>query len=155
MRYCGIDPGVAGAAAMIDTDTATVQVVDLPQGPYGVDPVALAEQLDDAWGLRSVTLEDNRAVGSNGSLANFSMGRAVGLIIATCLLRGIAVHRVKPQAWQQSVGVSNVKAAERKEAHRQRAQELFPELHAELKRKRDHNRADALLIAEYTRRGPK
>jgi len=139
---------------MIDTDTATVCVVDLPQGPYGVDPVAFVEQLD-AWGVRSVTLEDNRAVGSNGSLANFSMGRAVGLIVSAVIVTGRALHRVKPQEWQQSVGVSQVKAAERKEAHRQRARELFPECETELKRKADHNRADALLIAEYARRGPK
>ena len=154
MRYCGIDPGVAGAVALIDTDEARVEVVDLPSGPLGVDPVALQEQLK-AWGVRSVTLEDNRAVGSNGSLANFSMGRCVGLIVATVLLSNCALHRVKPQEWQQSTGLSNVKAAERKDAHRMRAMELFPELHDELKRKRDHNRADALLITEFARRGPK
>lgn len=154
MRYCGIDPGVAGAIALIDTDEARAEVVDLPSGPLGVDPVALQEQLK-AWGVRSVTLEDNRAVGSNGSLANFSMGRCVGLIVATVLLSECALHRVKPQEWQQSTGLSNVKAAERKEAHRYRAMELFPELRDELKRKSDHNRADALLITEYARRGPK
>lgn len=154
MRYCGIDPGVAGAIALIDTDEAKVEVVDLPSGPLGVDPVALQEQLK-AWGVRSVTLEDNRAVGSNGSLANFSMGRCVGLIAATVLLSDCALRRVKPQEWQQATGLSNVKAAERKEAHRFRAMELFPELRDELKRKRDHNRADALLITEYARRGPK
>jgi hypothetical protein len=83
------------------------------------------------------------------------MGRCVGLIAATVLVTGRALHRVKPQQWQQSVGVSNLKAAERKDGHRMRAMELFPELHDELKRKADHNRADALLITEYARRGPK
>jgi crossover junction endodeoxyribonuclease RuvC len=153
MIVCGIDPGVSGAVAVIDTNIGLADVVDLPQGPYGLDPVAFAEQLD-AWGVRSVTLEDNRAMGSNGSLANFSMGRAVGLIIASVLLTSRPLHRVKPQEWQRSVGVTSIKAAERKEAHRQRARELFPECEAQLKRKADHNRADALLIAEYARRGP-
>jgi crossover junction endodeoxyribonuclease RuvC len=152
MIHCGIDPGVGGAIAVIEDGQA--EVVDLPQGPYGVDPVALAEQLD-AWGVRSITLEDNRAVGSNGSLANFSMGRAVGLIVATALITHRPLWRVKPQDWQRSVGVANVRASERKEAHRQRARELFPECESKLKRKKDHNRADALLIAEYARRGPK
>lgn len=154
MRYCGIDPGVAGAIALIDTDGGSAEVLDLPSGPLGIDPVALSKILD-AWGVRSVTLEDNRAVGSNGSLANFSMGRCVGLIAGTVLATGRALWRVKPQEWQQSVGLSNVKATERKDAHRMRAMEMFPELHDELKRKRDHNRADALLITEYARRGPK
>lgn len=153
MILCGIDPGVSGAVAVIDTNIGLADVVDLPQGPYGLDPVAFAEQLD-AWGVRSVTLEDNRAMGSNGSLANFSMGRAVGLIIASVLLTSRPLHRVKPQVWQRSVGVATIKAAERKEAHRQRARELFPECETKLRRKRDHNRADALLITEYARRGP-
>jgi len=153
MRFCGIDPGVAGAAALIDTEADTVEVVDLPQGPYGVDPVALAEQLK-AWGVQSVALEDNRAVGSNGSLANFSMGRCVGLIVGAILCSDLALVRVKPQEWQLAVGVSNVRAAERKEAHRQRAQELFPAVREQLKRKSDHNRADALLITEFARRRP-
>jgi hypothetical protein len=149
MIYCGIDPGVDGAAALIDTDADTAEVVDLPQGPFGIDPVALRELLDDAWGVRSVYLEDNRANGRNGSLANFSMGRGVGLIIATVLLSEMALHRVKPVEWQRSVGLSNVPAAERKEASRQRARELFPQCSEALKRKRDHNRAEALLIAAH------
>src|SRR6186997_3008841 len=113
MIFCGIDPGVDGAAAMIDTDTGAVHVIDLPQGPNGIDPVALRELLHDAWGVRSVWLEDNRANGRNGSLANFSMGRCVGLIIATVLLSDSALWRVKPVEWQRSVGLSNVKATER------------------------------------------
>ncbi len=154
MITCGIDPGVSGAIAVIDTSIGLAQVADLPQGPYGVDPVALAELLD-SWGVRSVTLEDNRANGRNGSLANFQMGRAVGLIVGTVLVLSHPLFRVKPQVWQQAVGVGNVRATERKEAHRQRALELFPECREQLKRKADHNRADALLIAEYARRGPK
>ena len=155
MIFCGIDPGVDGAAAMIDTDTGAVHVIDLPQGPNGIDPVALRELLHDAWGVRSVWLEDNRANGRNGSLANFSMGRCVGLIIATVLLSDSALWRVKPVEWQRAVGLSNVPAAERKEASRQRAREMYPELNDSLRRKRDHNRAEALLIATYAMRRPR
>jgi hypothetical protein len=156
MRFvCGIDPGVDGAAAFVDTDSATAQVVDLPQGPHGTDPVALQELLTDVWGVRSVWVEDNRANGRNGSLANFSMGRSMGLIIATVMTAGIVLHRIKPVEWQRGVGLSNVPAAKRKEASRMRALELFPDCREQLKRKRDHNRAEALLIASYARQGSK
>lgn len=154
MRVCGIDPGVDGAAAMIDTETGEVQVYDLPRGPLGVDPVALQELLTDTWGVRSVYLEDNRANGGNGSLANFSMGRSVGLIVATVLCAGISLHRVKPREWQVAVGLTHTPAAERKEASRQRARELYPEVIDKLARKRDHNRAEALLIAAFARGRP-
>ena len=152
MRVAGIDPGVDGAAALIDTETRESWVADLPQGPHGIDPVALQELLTDAWGVQSVYLEDNRANGRNGSLANFSMGRAEGLIVASVLCAGIPLHRVKPVEWQRGVGLSNVKATERKEASRMRARGLFPLLGGSLNRKRDHNRAEALLIAEHARR---
>jgi crossover junction endodeoxyribonuclease RuvC len=155
MRFCGIDPGVDGAAAFIDTDAGTVAVIDLPTGPHGIDPVALQEWLTDAWGVRSVHLEDNRANGRNGSLANFSMGRSEGLIVAAVLCAGIPLWRVKPVEWQRAVGLSNVKATERKEASRMRAREMYPEMANELRMKKHHNRAEALLIATYARRGPK
>jgi len=155
MRVCGIDPGVDGAAALIDTDDGEVDVVDLPSGPHGIDPVALQELLTDTWGVRSVWLEDNRANGRNGSLANYSMGRTEGLIIATVLCSRITLWRVKPSQWQRSVGLSNVKSTERKEASRMRARELFPSRLDDLKRKKDHNRAEALLIATYAWTGPK
>jgi hypothetical protein len=147
MRVAGIDPGVDGAAAMIDTDDGEVDVADLPSGPHGIDPVALQELLTDTWGVHHVFLEDNRANGRNGSLANFSMGRSEGLIIATVLCAGIPLHRIKPQDWQRRAGLSNVKSIERKEASRMRAREMFPSRLDDLKRKKDHNRAEALLIA--------
>jgi len=155
MIFCGIDPGVDGAAACIDTNIGLADVKDLPTGPHGIDPVALWELLRDTWGVQSVWLEDNRANGRNGSLANFSMGRSEGLITATVLCAGIALWRVRPVEWQRAVGLSNVKAAERKEASRLRAREMYPELLDALKRKRDHNRAEALLIATYARKGPR
>lgn len=155
MRLAGIDPGVDGAVGIFDTDTGLVEVEDLPQGPHGIDPVALQELLTDTWGVRSVYLEDNRANGRNGSLANFSMGRCEGLIVASVLCAGIPLWRVKPVEWQRAVGLSNVKAAERKEASRMRAREMYPEVADKLKRKRDHNRAEALLIATYARKGPR
>lgn len=140
---------------MIDTDDGEVDVVDLPHGPHGIDPVALQELLTETWGVRSVWLEDNRANGRNGSLANYSMGRSEGLIIAAVLCSKIALWRVRPVDWQRAVGLSNVKAAERKEASRMRAREMFPSRLNDLKRKRDHNRAEALLIATYAMRGPR
>ena len=147
MRVAGIDPGTTGAVAWVDS-VGLAAVVDLPTGPHGIDPVALQEQLQ-AWGVHSVYLEDNRANGRNGSLANFSMGRSEGLIVAAVLCMELPLHRIKPKDWQRRVGLSNVAAADRKEASRMRAREMFPSLKDDLKRKKDHNRAEAVLIAFY------
>ena len=147
MRVAGIDPGVDGAMAWVDS-IGLAAVVDLPTGPHGIDPVALQEQLR-AWGVHSVYLEDNRANGRNGSIANFSMGRSEGLVVAAVLCAELPLRRIKPIEWQRKTGLGTVAATERKEASRMRAREMFPELRDELKRKKDHNRAEALLIAHY------
>src|SRR4051794_24756458 len=67
MRVAGIDPGVDGAAAWVDS-TGRAYVDDLPTGPHGIDPLALQDLLR-AWGVHAVYLEDNRANGRNGSIA--------------------------------------------------------------------------------------
>lgn len=149
MRVVGIDPGLSGAVALVNADD--IRVVDMPVGPHGVDPVGLAELLD-SWRPNMVFIEDNRAQGGNGSLANWSMGHSMGSIIATVLIGEYPMERFKPQRWQQLVGLGNVKASERKEASRQRAREMFPSIRDELQRKKDHNRAEALLIAAAGRR---
>jgi crossover junction endodeoxyribonuclease RuvC len=155
MRVVGIDPGVSGAIALLD-DSERI-VCDLPTEPVSkgrqVDPVALSHLLT-AWGPARVVIEDNRANGGNGSLANYSMGHSIGSIVAVVLLGGYPLLRIKPQDWQREVGLATVHAKDRKAASSARARELFPVLHPDLKRVADHNRAEALLIAEYGRRQP-
>jgi len=150
----GIDPGVTGALAVIGEES---QVYDLGVASIGstnqLSPQALAHQLIES-GADVIVIEDNRANGMNGSKANFSMGLSLGVCYGVIGTLGRRLIRVKPHEWQKSLGLGSVVAAQRKEAHRQRARELFPELDDQLSRKKDHNRADALLIAEYGRKQP-
>lgn len=149
MIVAGIDPGVSGAVAIIGPDE--LGVVDLPVADGRVDPVALGEILR---GTDRVAIEDNKANGRNGSLANFSMGLSIGLCTATVQMLGIPLYRVRPVDWQRALGLATVATSERKDASRARARELFPSTTAQLKRKADHNRAEALLIMEWARRQP-
>jgi len=55
---------------------------------------------------------------------------------------GLAHTHVRPGVWKRSLGFSKDK-----EAARLRAMQLFPG--ADLRRKRDHGRAEALLLAWY------
>lgn len=155
MRVAGIDPGVGGAIALIDDSER--MVADLPTVSIGstrqVDPIALHDLLR-AWAPERVVIEDNRAMGGNGSLANFSMGMSMGLCVAVIALGGYPLVRARPIDWQRTVGLSNAPAKLRKAASSMRARELFPVLVPELKRVQDHNRAEALLIAEHGRRLP-
>lgn len=156
MRIVGIDPGVTGAIALVQDHGKPPELWDIEAVSVGgtkqMSPQGLIDILT-AWGpVDGVVVEDNRAQGNNGSLANFSMGMSLGIIYGVCATLGRPVHRVKPREWQTTMGLSQVKRVDRKNAHRQRARELWPEIDDSLKLVRHHNRADALLIAEHGRR---
>lgn len=155
MRIIGIDPGVTGAIALVQ-DTQPAEVWDIPSASVGNTKQMSAQSLVEfitAWGeVDGVFVEDNRAQGHNGALANFSMGMSLGTIFGVCATLRRPVYRVKPREWQTTMGLTQVKRVDRKNAHRQRARELFPALDEALRLVRHHNRADALLIAEHGRR---
>lgn len=155
MRVIGIDPGVTGAIAVAD-HRSRPEVFDLEAASIGstkqLNPLSLINVLV-AWGeVDAVFMEDNRANSVNGSKANYSMGLSMGIIIGVCAALGRPLHRVRPVEWQGTFRLGKLSPAARKHAHRQRAQELWPDLADSLSRVKDHNRADALLIAEHGRR---
>jgi crossover junction endodeoxyribonuclease RuvC len=80
-----------------------------------------------------------------GVSSTFKFGRATGAIEATIALCSVPVEIVEPSAWKRFWKLPG----KDKEAARQKALQLFPDAHAALARKRDHNRAESLLIALY------
>lgn len=154
MRIMGVDPGVTGAWALI-VDRQLTHVDDLVVTSIGstnqIDAGEFREVL--RWTQPdAVVIEDNRANGVNGSKANYSMGLSMGIILGVATGAGFSIGRVRPVDWQRTVGLSGVPAAQRKDAHRARARELWPDEADRFKLKKDHNRADAALIAEHWRR---
>ena len=83
--------------------------------------------------------------GCSGVSSTFKFGRAVGAIDAVCEAFRSPVHYVTPQKWKKLLGLDSDK-------HKslELARSLWP--NAPLSRKRDNNRAEALLLAEYLRR---
>ena len=154
-RVVGIDPGVDGAIALVQ-DKKPPEVWDLEAASIGTVRQLVPQMIVDmlaAWGeVDLVVVEDNRALGSNGSLANWSMGVSMGIVFGVCAAMNRPILRVKPKEWQAELGLSQVKHVDRKNAHRQRAREMWPSLDDSLKLVKHHDRADALMIAEYGRR---
>jgi crossover junction endodeoxyribonuclease RuvC len=131
-------------------------VLDLPvhRTQHGQKGVVRAEL--DLHGLkvliadRPVThciIERVSAMPKQGVTSTFRFGHAAGCLYGLVVGLGLPVSFVTPQAWQKHHGIGAApKAAV------QRAVQLFPGLAGSLTRKRDHNRADAALIATYGRR---
>ncbi len=87
-----------------------------------------------------------------------SLMRSRGVVEAVAGIGGWELVTVRPQEWKKAFGLIRKKGAtteedetddECKERGRQVALTLYPSLASELKRKLDHNRADAVLMAHW------
>jgi len=163
--YLGIDPGLDGALALLDTDDGGVTFWDMPTLEVGVGKSkkrrdynvneclellsAFRDRVNRERPGYGVSLEKVHAMPTNGSLANFSMGGGFMLWRVALATMGLAHDMVAPETWKKALLAGKGGG---KDAGRQRALELFPQAATHLSRVKDHGRADALLIAEYRRR---
>jgi crossover junction endodeoxyribonuclease RuvC len=148
----GIDPGATGAYAVIEDGGQWV--FDLPTMQTArrtvIDGAALIDHVQ-FLDPDVIAIEDNQIGPALGKAAVFSMGYSMGACMTAAMTSTARIVRFTPRQWQTHVGLTSV-AGSRKEVHRQRAIEMFPACADDLARKKDHNRADALLIAEAARR---
>lgn len=175
MRVIGIDPGLSGALCLLE-DGALVAVRDMPvmaKGKGGglvkneVNPAGLAAVLRE-WlaGIANasevrivvelvnsrptagppqpcpVCKRDRKALGSSSV---FSMGDTGGCIRGVLAALGLPVEWVGPATWKRHFQLPG--GAAQKEVARAHAIKLFP--NADLARKKDHNRAEAILLARW------
>lgn len=166
MIIVGIDPGINGSAAALSlADSACTEYVmdaiDLPTIEDGskrqIDDYALARWLC-MINPNVVVIENVQpmpsipGVGgerrSMGSASSFRFGMAVGQIRATVRGIGTEPRLVHPQVWKRHF---DLKGGD-KEGSRQLALRLWPMSAYLLKRKLDHQRAEAMLIAKWAER---
>ena len=162
MAIIGIDPGLTGAIAIISG--AGFIVEDMPVMQNGsaakvknvVNGAELARLLRPHVGAIKVayvekvsTMPARRTVKgkviSQGMASQGSLMHSLGVIEGVLAALNIPVVLVQPTKWKNAYGLGNDK-----EASRAMAQRLFPD--APLGRKKDHGRAEALLIADYGRK---
>ena len=153
--FIGIDPGISGAIAFLRDDRVTVK--DMPvrivpnknRKATEVDPEELYEILKKgvlSWELPIVMLEKTQPMKDSATTA-FSMGMSRMAVLAAAAILKFPIIHVTPQEWKKHFGLIKCD----KEASRTLARERFPSLCDELKCKKDHNRAEALLIAFFGR----
>ncbi|MFO7582931.1 hypothetical protein [Guyparkeria sp.] len=148
----GIDPGLTGALALIDPTGAPLIVEDLPTVQRGHGRGRVRRELDGAGlshllGVHApeITLALVEQVASRpgqGVASVFSLGHSLGCIHGVLSALAIPWEPVTPTAWKRAAGLGKDKEAARAAAAR-----LFPRI--PLHRKRDHNQAEALLIARH------
>jgi hypothetical protein len=147
-----IDPGLNGAFALMN-GPIVVALDHLPvhKTQHGRTAKIRSElnlhALRDLWGGHCITsafIERVSAMPRQGVTSMFRFAEAAGGLYGLLVGLGIPVTFVRPQAWQKFHSIGGVP-----DAARQRAAQLYPTMSAMLSRRKDDQRADALLIAAY------
>ena len=172
MILIGIDPGLTGAMAVITERGQIVSVYDTPvlamggkggnRHVYdlpamlsilrlycspGMEAHAAIEKLHGIPIKSRRKPDDQSDIPGMGSTTSFAMGLGYGVWLMGLVAAGIKYTEVPPPTWRKAMLYGLPKG---KDTGRLRAQQLFPG--ADLKFKKHHGRADALLLAEYLRR---
>lgn len=159
MDLAAFDPGLSGGICFMQAGVI-VDVLDVPTIPDGsnrqVDVMAICRRID-RWKPKYAIIENVQPMPSipgkdgqrrgMGAASSFRFGFAVGQIRAVAACYGMQLRLVHPLTWKPWAGLSGPD----KEQSRQRALELVPEAREWLYRKKDHNRAEAVLLALYGR----
>jgi len=140
--YIGIDPGLSGGIAFIPT-LGDPWAHKMPETDR--DLIDLLRDSINLFDARA-TLEFVSSSPQMGVKSAFTFGEGYGRLQMALTALGVPYERVRPQAWQKSMGCLT---RGDKNVSKRRAQELFPAL------KVTHAIADALLIAEFARRAGK
>jgi Holliday junction resolvasome RuvABC endonuclease subunit len=155
MKILGIDPGVRGGLAIVAfNDGAAPQLVDAIDVPAvgvkakeRVDVIALQQWLLQ-HGPAQAAVERAQSMPKQGSSSGFKYGRATGAIETVVALCGIPIEIAEASGWKRHFHLHGGD----KEGARQHAMQLFPAAHHLLARRKDHNRAEAMLIAVFAGR---
>lgn len=143
----GIDPGLSGAAALVNQAGELVDVFDLPIAGEGkltrIDGANLSRLLR-ATRPTAAIIEAVAARPGQGVSSMFRFGMATGVVAGVIGSLEIPIRWVSPASWKRAMRLTADK-----EAARLRALETWPNHARDFARKHDHGRAEAALIAAY------
>jgi crossover junction endodeoxyribonuclease RuvC len=151
-KLLGVDPGVHGGLAIVEiidgAAPTVIESIDIPIVGAGakerVDAIALRDWLT-SHKPQHAYIERAQAMPRQGASSGFKYGRATGAIEAVLACCEIPVTIAEPSAWKK---FHKLRGGD-KEGGRQLALQLFPAAHSMLARRKDHGRADAILLALY------
>ena len=132
MIIFGIDPGVSGAISILE-NKKVVEVTNI-----------FKERLNNDKEI-VVVVEHVNAMPGQGVTSMFNFGQSFGVIKGICSALGLPIYFVRPTKWKKYFNLIKTN----KEASRTKVIEVYPEISSKLSRKKDSNKADAILIARY------
>jgi crossover junction endodeoxyribonuclease RuvC len=153
MIIIGIDPGISGAISILE-NKKILEVYDTPtmiEGKKNKRQINSAhvtniikERLSNEKEV-IVVVEQVNAMPGQGVTSMFNFGQSFGVIKGICAALGLPIYFVRPTKWKKHFNLIKTN----KDASRTKVIEAYPEISGKLHRKKDSNRADAILIALY------
>jgi crossover junction endodeoxyribonuclease RuvC len=144
MIFAAIDPGSVNAAIAVYHDGHPVFVDDIRTVNGMLDSVALTKALEDMK-IELVVVENVHAMPKQGLSSTFKFGMACGIIHGVTGALRLPMTLVTPQQWKAFHGLRGPE----KEPSRELAKRRWPEHSHRLDRKKDVDRAEALLIGDW------
>ena len=155
MFIIGIDPGISGAICFFEKGKI-IEIIDMPimnDGKKNKKQVNGAQIHNEIYEQIknipkheiNVVLEQVSAMPGQGVTSMFNFGQSFGVIKGICAAMRLPLHFVRPAKWKKYFNLLNSE----KQASRTKAIEIFPEISHKLSKKKDINKADAILIASF------
>ena len=144
MIFAAIDPGAVHAAIAVFHDGVPAFVDDLRTVNGMLDSTAFAHALSDMRVERMV-VENVHSMPKQGLSSTFKFGVGVGIIHGVAGALRLPMTLVTPSQWKKYHGLKGPD----KEASRSLAIRKWPDHNRHLDRKKDADRAEALLIGEW------
>tara|TARA_Y100001936_G_C15997075_1_gene625703 strand:- start:530 stop:1024 length:495 start_codon:yes stop_codon:yes gene_type:complete len=153
MRVFGIDPGLAGALAILD-GKKIIDLIDLPTMPDGKKNKRQLNSANLAQYIKKnileiektvVVVEQVNAMPGQGVTSMFNFGQTFGAIKGISATLNLPIYFVRPSKWKKHFDLINSS----KDASRTKAIEMYPTFADKLSKKKDVNKSDAILIARF------
>ena len=155
MLIIGIDPGINGAISFFE-DGVLKDVIDMPTMASGnknkkqinssqiFNEISLRTQNHESENV-NVVVEQVSAMPGQGVTSMFNFGQSFGVLKGVCAAMQLPIFFVRPAKWKKYYDLIN----SQKDSSRVKAIEMFPKFSSMLSRKKDNNKADAILIGNY------
>jgi len=154
MLIIGIDPGISGSICFFE-DGKILEVIEMPvmtEGKKNKKQVNGAQiyneflkRINKKDDEIRVVIEQVSAMPGQGVTSMFNFGQSYGILKGICSAMQLPMFFVRPAKWKKYFNLIN----SQKDASRTRAIEIFPYFSIHLSKKKDSNKADAILIASF------
>ena len=155
MLIIGMDPGISGAICFFENGEVK-EIIDMPNmadgkknkrqinGPQVYNEISSRIKNTPRKEI-VVVIEQVSAMPGQGVTSMFNFGQSFGVLKGICSAMQLSMRFIRPAKWKKYFGLIKTE----KDASRTKVIEIFPYISSQLSKKKDSNKADAILISSF------